>query len=64
MKKIYIFTDTITKESFKIECEPHQVHNIEQTNKELGKWCEGRIILRTEHEKISLGIWNWKPVWE
>lgn len=48
--KLFIFVDIITKETFKIKCEPFEVHNIEQTNKELSAWCEGRILRRDEKQ--------------
>ncbi len=49
MKK-YRFTDILTNEIFEITCEPFEIHNIEWRHKELGEWCEGRIIKRTEIE--------------
>lgn len=48
--KTYTFIDILTNETFEITCEPFEVHNIENTNKELGKWCEGRILIRIENE--------------
>lgn len=48
MKKIYIFTDKTNGETFTVICEPYEVHSIDRTNKELEKWCEGRIIIRNE----------------
>lgn len=48
--KTYTFIDVLTNEKFEITCEPFEVHNIENTNKELGKWCEGRILIRVENE--------------
>jgi len=45
----YTFTDVITQETFEIQCEPHEIHNIELKNVELGKWCEGRILIRVNH---------------
>lgn len=41
-----VFTDIKTKETFTVECNSFELHSIEQINKELGKWCEGRILKR------------------
>ena len=46
--KTYIFTDTITKETFEVSCEPYEVHNIELKNEDLYNWLRGRIITRDE----------------
>ena len=42
------FKDIKTGEEFIVKCEAWQIHSIETINKELAKWCEGRIIFRTE----------------
>ena len=46
--RTYIFTDILTNETFTITCKPYQIHNIENINLELFRWCQGRIINRIE----------------
>ena len=43
-----IFTDIITKETYKVSCESYLIHNIETIDHNLKHWCIGRILLRTE----------------
>lgn len=54
MKKIKVtYTDVNTNDKYECECFPHEIHEIDRTNKDLSKWCEGRILLRIEDNKNS-----------
>jgi NOL1/NOP2/fmu family ribosome biogenesis protein len=48
MEGRFLFTDTITKETFEVSCQLHEIHSIELTNKEFSRWAIGRILYRTE----------------
>jgi hypothetical protein len=43
-----LFADIITKETFQVSCQAHEMHSIERTNSELSHWAIGRIMSRTQ----------------
>lgn len=48
--KTFVFIDTITSETSTVHCQPYEIHNIFNTDFELAKWAEGRIIKREEYD--------------